>query len=205
MAAKKPAAVNPFDAIAKPATTSAPSKSNKIAAEVNDKIKTAVDTVINAKAAIAKLEFEKDEAETTIIGHVRPQQDKAAWAGNFSKSFAVEGNVGNVTYTTSDRFSVPKEQEVQDAIRKCIGDKKFDENFVVVKTISVNPGITEDKEKMDKLAAALTKANIDIGEYFSATLVLKAKPDLDRKQYELTPKQLEEFRTLVKQNKPALK
>jgi hypothetical protein len=204
MATKKPA-VNPFDAIAKPATTSAPSKSNKIAAVVNDKIKAAVDTVINAKAAIAKLEFEKDEAETLIIGHVRPQQDKAAWTGNFSKSFAVEGNVGNVTYTTSDKFSVPKEPEVQEAIRKCTGDKKFDEDFIVVRTISVKPAITEDLDKINKLVAACTKAGIDIGEFFSVTDVLKARPDLDRKQYDLTPKQLEEFRTLVRQNKPALK
>jgi hypothetical protein len=202
MAAKKP---NAFDAIAKPATTSAPSKTNKIAAEVNDKIKTAVDTVINAKAAIAKLEFEKDEAEASIIGHVRPQQDKAAYAGNFSKSFAVEGNVGNVTYTTSDKFSVPKESEVQDAIRKCIGDKKFDEDFVVVRTITIKPAVTDDETKINKLIAALTKAGIDIGESFSVVDVLKARPDLDRKQYELTPKQLEEFRTLVRQNKPALK
>jgi hypothetical protein len=202
MAAKKP---NAFDAIAKPATTSAPSKSTKIAAEVNDKIKAAVDTVINAKAAIAKLEFEKDEAETTIIGHVRPQQDKAAYAGNFSKSFAVEGNVGNVTYTTSDKFSVPKEPEVQDSIRKCIGDKKFNADFKVFRTISVAPAITDDENKINKLIGAMTKAGIDIGEYFVVTDVLKALPDLDRKQYDLTPKQLEEFRTLVRQNKPGIK
>ncbi|MCX5884311.1 MAG: hypothetical protein NT096_00100 [Proteobacteria bacterium] len=204
MAAKKPV-VNAFDAIAKPATTAAPSKTNKIAAVVDDKIKEAVDVVINAKAAIAKLEFEKDDAETTIINHVRPQQDKAAFAGNFSKSFAVGGNTGSVTYTTSDKFSVPKEPEVQEALRKCMGDKKFDENFKVVRTISVTPAVTEDTDKINKLVAACTKAGIEIGEYFVVTDVLKAKPDLDRKQYELTPGQLDTFRTLVRQNKPALK
>jgi hypothetical protein len=204
MAAKKPV-VNAFDAIAKPATAAAPSKSNKIAAVVNDKIKGAVDVVINAKAAIAKLEFEKDEAEASIIAHVRPQQDKAAFAGNFSKSFSVEGNTGNVTYVTSDKFSVPKEPEVQEALRKCLGDKKFDEDFKVIRTIAVKPEITEDVDQINKLVAACTKAGINIGEFFSVTDVLKAKPDLDRKQYELTPAQLDEFRTLVRQNKPALK
>jgi hypothetical protein len=197
-------AVNPFDALAAPAKP-ASKKSTKIAATVTDEIKSAVDIVISHKAEIARLDMERVQFEEKIIDHVRPQQDALARAGQFAKSFAVEGKTGNLTYVSADKFSVPKETETQQAIKDLIGAKRFEEWFSSVRTISLKPAVQDNSDLINKIVAAVTAAGLNLAEAFEVTDVLKAKPDLDQKQYELKDKQLMEFRSLVKQQKIALR
>ena len=206
MATKKNGtSINPFDAIAVAAPKTSASKATKIAAVVDDKIKTAVDVVIKSKAAIKAIEQQLAEAETTVIAHVRPQQDKLARSGNYSKSFAVQGVSGEITYVTSDRFSVPKEPEAQEQIKTLLGKDKFEEYFETVRTISLKPSVQENGEFIQKLAKVVADAGMNLVDAFDVVDVLKAKPDLDRKQYDLPERKLDEFRTLVRQSKPALK
>jgi hypothetical protein len=192
-----------FDKIAKKADGAA-KKTTKIAATVTDEVKAAVDLVIQTKAEVKRLEAEQEQNEQTIRDHVRPQQDEMAYCGQYAKSFSVEGNTGAVTYTTSDKFSVPQEDEAIDAIKKLLG-AKFNELFTVKRTISVKAAALSNEATLDKMAAACKQAGLDIGELFDVVDKVIAQPDLDAKQYELKKEKLEQFRALVRQAKAAIK
>lgn len=194
---------NPFDAIAKPKSAAA-AKTSKIAAVVTDAVKAAVDAFIRIKAEVARLEAEQKDHAETIRDSVRPQQDKLAYSGTYSKSFEVAGTAGNVLYTTTDRFSVPKEEDAQEALKTLLGNK-FDEFFENKRTIVFKNTAAENKVLMTKIEKALTAAGLTFADVFEVTDALAAKPDLDRKQYELNEAKLAEFRTLCKQYSASIK
>lgn len=205
MAKKQPAVpVNPLDAIAQTAKPTSKKTAHPVA-EVTDDIRLAVDAVIAAKANITKLEHDLAEAETVIIDHVRPQQDEAARNGKFSKSFSVEGIQGNVLYVTSDKFSIPKDQINQDHVKDLVGDKWFAGHFRKVRTVALKPAVSENIPLLKRIIDACAKDGIPMSEAFDVTDSLVAEPGLDVAQYELEPEVLAEFRTLVKQYKPAIK
>jgi hypothetical protein len=202
MATKKPS--NPFDALAKKETPKS-AKSNKIAAEVTEEISTAVDLIITKKAEIKRLEAEMDDYSDKVREHVFKQQAEHARKGNYSKTFDVKGNVGNIVYVSSDRWTLPKEAEVQEALQKIIGNKLFDEWFHNLRTIKVKETVTEDQEKIQQLVKAMTTAGLEIADFFDVTDALKAKKDLDKDQFELEDAKLAQFRTVCKQYKAGLK
>jgi len=202
MATKKPS--NPFDAIAKKETTKS-AKSTKIAAEVNEEIAGCVDLIITRKAEIKRLEAEMDDYSDKVREHVFKQQAAHARKGNYSKTFDVKGNVGNLVYVSSDRWTLPKEAEVQEALQKIIGNKLFEEWFHNLRTIKVKEAVTEDQEKIQQLVKAMTDAKLDISDFFDVTDALKAKKDLDKDQFELEDAKLDQFRTVAKQYKAGLK
>lgn len=195
---------NPFDSIAKKNGTAGKKAASKIAASVTTKIKKTVDTIINHKAKIKQIKAELDIAEQTVIEHVQPQQEAQARSGNYSKSFYVEGEKGSLTYTTQDKFTIAKDEEVHNAIENLLG-KDFD-NFVQYKrTITLLPKVQDNAALINKIVKAITDAGIDLEEAFEVKDVLVTQPDVDKKQYELPASKLTEFQTLVKQYKPALK
>ena len=204
MAKKAQTPVDPFAAIAAPAKSASSKKSHPVA-NVTPDIRLAVDKVIATKASITKLEHDLAEAETIIIDHVRPQQDEAALSGNFSKSFSVEGVQGNVTYTTRDTFSVPKDPIELDHVKDLCGTKWFDERFKKVRSVSLTAAVQADAVLLNKIIKAVTDAGITMAEAFTVTDTVVALPDLDVHQYYLPKDKLEEFRTMVRQSKPSLK
>ena len=199
------AKVNAFDAIAKKESKPTKAKTSKIAATTTDEMKTAVDTFITHKAEIKRLEAEQAQAYDIIVGPVRNQQIEQARNGNFSKSFLVKGKTGETTYTTSDKFSVPKDQASQDALRELLGEEKFDAWFESKRTITLKPEVQQNNTFITKLAAACKAAGMELGDAFDVYDTVIAKDDLDRKQFELDAETFAQFSTIVKQNKPALK
>lgn len=199
-----PKASSMFDAIAKP-KAEAKAKTNKIAATVTEAIKAAVDAFIRVKAQIAALEAEQKDKASEIVAHVQPQQDKLARSGQYSKSFTVAGTQGEVLYTATDRFSVPKDEAAQEALQKCVGDKFFEDHFEVRRTIKLRPEAAANAELMAKWQKAIVAAGLSFAEVFEVTDELAAKPDLDRAQYELSEPKLAEFRTLCRQYTPGIK
>jgi len=197
--------MNAFGKIAKSATTTSKTASKKIEASVTPTIKALVDAFVANKAQIKSLEAKQAEHETAIIDHVRPQQDEKAFAGEFCKSFLVAGITSQVTYNTSDRFSVPQEEETLKELKKLIGEKKYGEFFEVKPSIALKDTVVKDDDMLNKIAAACEKAGLSIEQIFNMTNKVVAKDALDEKQYTLTPEKLPIFRALVKQNKPALK
>jgi hypothetical protein len=196
---------NAFSKIAKPAGTTSKAATKKIAAEVTPAIKRHVDTFVANKAQIKALEAAQAESEAIIIDHVRTQQDTQAFAGNFSKSFTVDGTTTAVLYNTSDKFSVPQDEETLKEVKKITGTAKYAEFFGEKSTIGIKPAIIANDTIMNKIASACEKAGLDIGEIFESTVKVYAKDDLDEKQYSLPPEKLPLFRALVRQAKPALK
>ena len=192
---------NPFDSIAKPKSASA-AKTSKIAAVVTDAVKAAVDAFIRIKAELARLEAEQKDQAEVIRDSVRPQQDKLAYSGSYSKSFDVAGTAGSVVYTTTDRFSVPKEADAQAALQTLLG-KKFDEFFEQKRTITFKAA--DNTVLMGKIMKAITASGLEISDVFDVVDALTAKPDLDRKQYELPEAKLAEFRTLCRQYSASVK
>lgn len=198
------AVTDPFSEIAKPAAPTT-KKSSKLTAKVNDTIKSAVDKLVSTKATLTSLEAEKADLEEKIINHVRPQQDDNARKGDFSKSYLVEGNSSNVTYVTSDRFSVPKTEEELDALKRLLGQDRFNAWFEKKRTIKLKESASTNQTFITALRSALDTAGLSFADSFEVTDITVAKSDLDMKQYELGENVLEQFRTLCRQNKPALK
>jgi hypothetical protein len=185
-------------------TTTAKSKSTKPTAEVNPATAVQVDQYVANKGELARLEAEQLDLATAIVAVVQPQQDKLALTGNFTKSLDVPGMSSKVVYVTSDRFSVPQDDETLAEIRKLVG-KKYDEFFETKATISLKANVTKDEKLLNKIASACEKAGLDIGTIFDKVDKVVAKDDLDLHQYDLPTEKLPIFRALVKQSKPALK
>ena len=200
---KKPAS-NPFDAIAKKAT---PGKkaSTKIAAEVNDEISNSVDIIIAHKAEIKRMEAEMNDHADKVRAHVFKQQADHARSGNYSKAFDVKGNVGNLTYVASDRWTLPKEIDLQDALKEFLGDERFNEWFRTARTITLNETLSENVELIGKISKIVEAAGLSLAEAFTVVDTLKTKKDLDENQFELEDSALYQFRTLCKQYQAGLK
>jgi len=196
------ATLNAFDKIAK--KSSETSTKEKVQAEVTDEIMLTVDQFVANKAQLKQLEATQKQLETTLIDHVRPQQDEMAYCGSFTKSLYVTGKVSNLTYVTMDKFTIPQDDESQTAIKKLVG-KKFDEMFESKRFIAMKESAVKDESTLNKIAAACEKAGLNLADIFDVGDKIVGKDDLDRKQFELTNKQLITFRTLVRQAKPALK
>jgi hypothetical protein len=186
------------------AVTAAPKTKSKSVAEVTDDIQNKVDLFVDNKAKLKQLDADQGILETAIIEHVRPQQDEMAFCGSHTKSLKVPGHNYELTYVTMDKFSVPQDEAPKKAIKDLVKGK-FDDMFETKETYLIKEEIAKDDKKMNELATACEKAGIDIALYFTRVEKLVAKKDLDVTQYELGPKGLETFRTLVRQAKAALK
>jgi hypothetical protein len=206
---------NPFDAIATPVKASK-GKTTKLVATVTEEIRDAVDIFIAKKATLAAVKAEVDQLDGKIINYVREQQERLARAGNYSKSFEVhgkphlvEGGVlpveDNITYTTSDKFSCPKEPEVKALLKELLGEERFKDMIAVKRSISLKPTVQADIPFVQKLTKALADAGISLAETFDVVDAWEASEGLDKKQYELPPKELALFKTYITQNKPSLK
>lgn len=195
--------MNAFDAIAQNAPLK---KTNKPVVPVTKEIQEAVDTFLRIKASIKAQEHDLAQVEEIIINYVRPQQEKDARNNRFSKSYRIPGTQGSeITYTTSDKFSVPADKATQDRIKELVGEEAFSKMFTKVRTISLKPEVVENSEIINKIITACTSAGIDIAAIFTVVDTLKAADNLDQKQYELPEEKLREFKTLVRQAKPSLK
>lgn len=195
-----------LDRIGKTSAPTGTKKSSKLAATVTDQIKAAVDAIIQLKARIKADSAALGEKESGVIDHVRAQQDERAFAGEFSKSFEVPGNTGALTYVTSDRFSVPQGEEELGALKQLLGTAKYAELFEEKTTLSIKPAILADEARLEQFLTACEQAGIgDLNSIFERVVKVQGKDGLDEKQYSLGTAKLPQFRSLVRQNKPALK
>jgi len=195
--------MNAFDKIAKKAPET--KKTTKVAAKVNDDLKAAVDSIIRLKGEVARLEADRKVQEDLVTTAVRSQQDDLAFKGSYNKSFSVAGSQGEITYTTSDRFTLPKDDASIEAIRKLLGDR-WEQVIEEKRTITFKADAAENKTLVDKIMKAITAAGLDIGDVFDVVDSMSTTKEMDRRQYELfTDKELAVWRTLVTQYKPAIK
>lgn len=197
---------NPFDAIAKPKEAVAATKKSGIPnAATNEEMIKAVDELIKVKAKLAELEALKAGHEETIVSKVAVEQESDARKGNYHKSYYVNGsNDSKVTYTTVDKFSAVKADTIE-ALKACIGETKYTEWFEKKRTVTLVEGALANAALVAKLMKAIETSGMAINEVFNVVDTVVAKPGLDEKQFGLAQERLQEFRSLVKQNKASLK
>lgn len=179
-------------------------RTDKVAATVTDEIKVVVDKFIKAKAAIAAATTEKEAMAQLIRDCVLPQQDAAAYAGEYHQTYTVAGNEGQAQYTSTDAFNPPQDEPTLEELRKICG-KLYDEFFGTKDTISLKPAVAADQDKLRRIEAACKKDGMDVDDLFDMTVKVVAKDDLDKNQYKLPPEKLVVFRSLAGQNRPAIK
>jgi len=194
-----------LDRIGKVSAPTSSKKSSKLTANVSDEMKDDVDLIIQLKARIKADSAALGEKESGVIEAVRAQQDERAFAGEFSKSFEVAGNTGSLTYVTSDRFSVPQGEEELSALRQLIGTEKYANLFKEKTTLSIRGPVLSNETLLDQILTACETAGLDLNNIFEKVVKVEATDSLDEKQYSLGVAKLPQFRTLVRQNKPALK
>lgn len=197
---------NAFDALAKAAPT-AQSRTSKPIVEVTDAIRKTVDKYLKAKNSAAKAKADLEQCGDAIIEHVREQQDKNAFAGNFSKSYEVPGTGENkIAFVASDKFSVAQEDEVHDSIKDLVGKDNYPLVVKKIRTITMNEKMQENEEFINNLIKTLQDAGLSLADAFEVKDKLVVVKGMDETQYNLVPNtKLPEFRTLVKQAKPSLK
>ena len=196
--------MNALDNLATTKTTTTKTKV-KVAAKVTPGIKESVDIVIKLKAKMKVDKATLTENEDMIIEHVREQQDELGFKGNHTKSMVVAGTRGNLLYTTSDKFSISQDDEEKTALKKLVKAKLFEEFFETKRVITLKADIVKDDKKINAIVKACKDAGMVIADTFEVVDKLVAKKGLDTKMYKMNKKDLQVFRTLVKQNKPALK
>ena len=197
---------NPFDGLAKKSDSPGKKKSDVVAAVVPKKIAKNIDEFVAIKATVKSGEADLKVLETEIIECLREQQDTLAYAGQFTKSLAANGltETARITYVTSDRFSVPQDEASLTELKKITGPA-FDNMFETKRVITMKKDALENETLLMKIAAACEKAGMPLVEAFDVCDKVIAKSGLDEKQYSLPKDKLSIFRTLVEQNKPALK
>lgn len=179
-------------------------KAPKIAAQVTPAVQTAVDKIFTLKSQITELGTQLATNEDIVIQHVIPQQEAAAREGNFSKTFEVAGTTESISLTLADSFSVPQDDTAIDEIKSLL-KKKFPDFIQKRRFASIKETVLKNEVMVNKIIAALEAAHLNVGDILEVVDKYVTQPDVDRKQFELTPKELEKFRTLVKQRKASLK
>ena len=197
---------NPFDTLAKKSDSPGKKKSDVVAAVVPKAVAKAIDEFVNIKVMVKSGEADLKVLETSIIECLREQQDALAYAGQFTKSLAANGltETARITFVTSDKFSVPQDEESLAELKRLTG-KDFDNMFETKRVIKVSEKALTNETLLTKIAGVCEKAGIPLSEVFEVGDKVIAKEGLDEKQYKLAKEKLPIFRTLVKQNKPALK
>lgn len=133
--------------------------------------------------------------EGTLLEQVRVKYEEHAEEGKFSKTFDVQGtDTPGVQVSFKDSFSdVPIEKK--DLLRKKLGEK-FDHFFEEKRKLSLKDAGDETiKFLMGKLGQE------KFFELFNVEVSLTCRPEMDRKQFDLSP----EVRMAIKQNKPSVK
>lgn len=154
-----------------------------------DKAYNAYKTSKDAEAAYKALEAE-------ILGVVSPAYEANARAGAFSKSFNLPGEeTAGMQVSYKDQFS-PMTMEQEPHIRERLGDK-YDAYFEQKRELSL---IDTSDETIKLLIKKLGED--EFRRIFEIKLAIIAKPDMDRRQYEL-PDDVRIF--ALKQYKPSLK
>lgn len=145
------------------------------------------------QAEDAEAAFRKKEAD--LISQVNALYEKYASQGNFSKSFNIAGDdTPGVQVTYRDQFtSIPAEKEPE--LKSALG---ADYELFFKKSRDISVKVTDD-DTVKLLISKLGKE--DFLRIFDVKLNVLAKPDMDRKQFNLPAP----VRECLRQYKPGVK
>ena len=164
-----------------------------------------VKSIVNylaAKVKKAQADAEMKMEEAPIIAFARKEQDKAAFAGQFKKSYRVKTDKEVVTYVSKDQFSV--DQDAKETIVALVGKENFDKLFEEKVSVNLRPEVFTDEALQKKLMALIGDS---FAEFYTSTSTVVAKTDFDKNIYDMVSDQtkLDELRTIVVQTKPSVR
>jgi len=167
---------------------------------VPDHVKAAIDRYNVAKEKMNQGKAEMTNEEPVIIDHVKAEQDKEAYAGNFKKSYKIEGNKSKITFVTANKFSInPADVE---EIKDILGDS-YDNLIEEKPNVTLKETVLQSAELQEKLISLVGE---HFAEFFETTVTVKVKEDFDKNIYNHVDKDtLDALRIFVKQNKPSLR
>lgn len=134
-----------------------------------------------------------------LIPLAREHQDREARGGRYSKSFKLFGEQSSIKITWKNVFSI----NAQDAPElKALLGAHYPKMIQEKPVVTLKAEVLGDQEKTDFLAEVLGER---FTEFFEVKQTLSVAEDVDRDIYGiLEPEELEIFRTLAKQYKPAI-
>ena len=166
-----------------------------------------IDDFVAIKAQIVSATADLANLEIGIIAHLQELQDKMAYEGDFEGSLRAEGLIKEIiiTYVTSDKFTVPQDEASLAELKRLLG-KTYDDLFEIKRVVTMKKEALKNEDLLNKIVAVCEKSGMALNEAFEVGDKVVAKKGLNQKQYSVIPKdKLPIFRTLVKQNKAALK
>jgi hypothetical protein len=180
-------------------------KNIQLITELPDSVKSAIDNFKASDEAAKRQAEMATMAKRVVVEHASELQDRYGQDGQHSKSFRLEGNSAEVTFTRADKFSVSKETTYKD-LEAAAGKKFAKDNFEVQRSLQVNPTVMKTPAKLKKLVAALQEALGDeLGDYFVQDSSVVAKKGLDTSQFELSDEKRKALLGLVKQSTGGLR
>ncbi len=180
-----------------------PASKKSSAGEVKSttKIKKAVDRFNKAKAEMKAAEAEMRATEPEIIDFVRKIQDADGFAGDFKKSYDVDGEETKVKYVTQNRYSISGDDEAE--IKELLGEA-YDILFSSDYDVRMRGEVMKDPELQAELMKLLKGGKL-FDKFFYTHVTIKAEKDYDSKIYNHVDKdKLELLRVFVKQYKASL-
>lgn len=146
------------------------------------KVITALDKYLTAVTDIKQAEIEVAEHKPVVTEAATKLLNDLCESGNFSKSVKLAGNLGQVTVSRMDKFSIPKDVTIAD-LENAFGKDFVAENFETEQEVLLNPTVLKDNKLLKELIDLVGKANF--GKFFMQSKTIKAKPGLDAAIFKL--------------------
>jgi len=167
-----------------------------------------IDELVSWKQKEKEAKAEKEAREVEVIDWVKERQDQDGFADKFQKSYRVQGEKNQVTYVSTDRFSVIKPEAVLE-LEESLGKKFSDlveKKFSITLKEEVMKDSTLQKELMETFKRVYGEDYKEkFGTFFRSEVVFVPVDGFDRKIFSLPKRVVDKVRDLVKQAKPSLK
>lgn len=167
----------------------------------SEKLRRMVDEITDWKREEKQAKAERETREEEIINWVQTKQEEDGFKGDYQKSYYVAGIENVVTFVSSDRFTPPKPEDIEE-LTDILGDK-FNEFITKNVTVNLKPSVMADKALLDELKAYIPKE--EMGKFFEAQTVWGVVNGFDKKRFTLPKRIFEKVSRIIKQAKPGIK
>jgi len=163
-------------------------------------VKEAVDHYVEHKKQMKEHKAEMDAASDVIVEYGEQIQDDRGFEGDFSKSYKIHGDTEEVSFVSSNKYSVNADDE--ETLKALLG-KYFSQLFEEEFNVSLKSEVLESEELQKELMELI---GTQFSKFFNTVKTLKVADDFDKKVYTLLNKtKLNNVRSFVKKAKPSLR
>jgi hypothetical protein len=183
-------------------TTTAKTTDASIITNAPKAVKADVGKIIKAKKVAKTAKADITAAEKSIIDFGKKHKDKLAFAGNFKKSYKIQGETADevVNFVTANKFSFNTD-DIAD-IKEIIG-KNADALLKAEFNVSIKSEVFTDDAKQKELMELL---GARWNDFFDTTVSYKPVEDFDKLIYnELDEAEMRDLAVYMKQSKPSVR